>query len=266
MDPFLTHGLASLPTWAAVLITMGGPVVLALLFGAAMFSLFTEQEFRNSAFVGAVKYGFVVEFYAAIAALTLVGAWEIYASTRDRLQQETGALYMLALAVDSYAQPAQEALREEMRDAIRGYARAVATIDWPDMQAGMPATGSEAAFQRLTRAFLDAEPVTAAQEALQQNTVEWVNRVSDARIARLSVTSQTLSGLMWLLVMVVSVGVISFQWFVGSSNHGMHYAIGAVIAVIVGGVLLASIKMAHPFVGDPALLSPQPFLDLARLR
>jgi hypothetical protein len=37
---------------------------------------------------------------------------------------------------------------------------------------------------------------------------------------------------------------------------------GAVISVIVGLVLLVSLKLAFPFVGDPALLTPRAFFAL----
>ena len=130
------------------------------------------------------------------------------------------------------------------------------------MQAGQPATGSEAAFQRLARAFLDIDGATTGQQALQQKIGDWVAQVGEARITRLSVMSRTLSGLIWALVLTVSVAAIAFQWFFAGGSVAMHYAMGAVIALIVGAVLLVAIKLAFPFVGDPALLTPRPFLAM----
>jgi hypothetical protein len=265
MDLLATHGIAALPTLLAAAITVGLPLLLALGFGHVMFSLFTAQEFAANAFVGSIKFGFVVEIYAVVAALTLVGSWDIYQSSRDTLQKEVGAIYMLALAVDGYGLPDQQARRGEMRAAIRGYASAVVSEDWPMMQAGTTGAGSEHAFQRLARAFLDADLATPAQQAVAQNVVQWVANVADARIARLSVMSRTLSGLIWLLVLTVSVAVIAFQWFFGSANQAMHYAMGAVVAAIVGAVLLVALKLAFPFVGDPALLTPRPYFELMQV-
>ena len=51
----------------------------------------------------------------------------------------------------------------------------------------------------------------------------------------------------------------------GSAHLALHYAMGAVVALIVGVVLLVSLKLAFPVVGAPALLSPRPFLELMRL-
>jgi hypothetical protein len=266
LDILLPHGLATLPAWLGMFIVITAPVLMALVLGRVMYALFTAAEFQANAVVGAVKYGFVVEIYAVVAALTLVGAWDTFQTARDTLQKEASGLYMLALSVDTFDGPRLEETRAEMRASIRGYAAAVVSRDWPAMQAGVASTGSDAAFQRMTRAFLDADAERSNQQVLQQKTGDWLGQVAEARIARLSVQSRTLSGLIWMLVLTVSVAVIAFQWFFGGASATMHYAMAAVIAVIVGSVLLVSIKLAFPYVGEPALLTPSPFLAMMDLR
>lgn len=262
MNPDLVQFLTALPLPLLILFALGVPLLLALGIGHVIQSLFTPQELAANASVGATKYGFIVEVYAVVAALTLVGSWDIYQTSRDNLQRETGGLYLLALSVPSYGEPAQAGRREEMYAALRGYAGAVAALDWPHMQAATNRSGSDVEFQRLTRAFLDVEPVTNAQQALAQNVVGWVAQISDARIARLSVNSRTFGVLIWVLVLTVSVAVLAFQWFVGSAINLVHYSMGGVIALIVGSVLAVSAKLAFPFTGDPPFLSAAPFLQL----
>lgn len=262
MEISLPHQIAILPFWLAILLTAGVPVLLALGIGHVVHALFTPLELAANVQLGVVKYGFVVEIYAVVAALALVGAWDTYQTARDTIQQETAGLYMLALSVDAFAGPEAAPLREEMRTAIRLYAGAVVGQDWPAMQAGHVSSGSEAAFQRLARAFFDAEGATPGQQSLKQTTGDWMGQVGEARVARLSVMSRTLAGLIWALVLTVSVATIAFQWFFGGGHVALHYAMGAVVALIVGAVLLVSVKLAFPFVGDPALLTPRPFLAL----
>jgi len=265
MDMSLALSLASLPTPVAALITIGVPLVLALLAGAIMFAVFTPQEFAQNAFVGSVKYSFVVQAYAVVAALTLVGAWDIYQTARDTLQRETGTLYVLAHAADAFSGPELAEAREEMRASIRAYAAAVVVNDWPNMQAGRASNASDGAYSRLARAFLTVEPLTAGQQAVMENAAEWVARVAEARIARLSVMSRTLSLVIWMLVLTVSVAVLAFQWFFGSANLTMHYVMGSVISMIVGGVILVALKLAFPFVGDAPLLSARAFFSMMEL-
>ena len=262
MEYLSPHGVAAMPAWLGFVITLAVPVLLALGFGQLLHALFTPAEFAANAAVGAVKYGFIVEIYAVVAALTLVGSWDIYQTARDTLQKEASGLYMLALSVDTFVGPEFADQRAEMRGALRAYASSVVSGDWPAMQAGAPAAASDITFQRLTRAFLDVDGRTTGQQALGQKLGDWLGGVAEARIARLSVVSRSLAGLIWLLVLTVSVAVIAFQWFFGGGNAAMHYTMGAVISVIVGLVLLVSLKLAFPFVGDPALLTPRAFFAL----
>lgn len=265
MDPAITQFLAVLPLPLMILAMLGVPLLLALACGHIIQSIFTPQELAANAVVGATKYGFIVEVYAVVAALTLVGAWDIYQTARDTLQKEVGGLYMLALSVPSYNLPEQGPARGEMYAAIRGYAAVVVESDWENMQSGSGLSESDAAFGRLTRAFFDPEPTTLAQQALAQNTIGWVAQVAEARIARLSVMSRTIGGLIWALILILSVAILAFQWFFGSSTAAVHYAMGGFVALIVGSVLAVSIKLAFPFIGDPALLSARPFLQLMRV-
>jgi len=262
MSGDLIQFLSGLPLPLLLLASLGVPMGLALILGKVILGLFTPQELNANAGVGIAKYTFIIEVYAVVAALSLVGAWDIYQTSRDNLQRETGGLYLLALSVPSYGEAAQAPARAEMYAAIRGYSAAVAVQDWPHMLAATNRSGSDVEFQRLVRAFLDVEPVTGAQQALSQNMVGWVAQVSDARIARLSQHSRTFGTLIWILVLLVSVAVLAFQWFVGSATNALNYTMGGVIALIVGVVLMVSGKLAFPFNGEPPFLSPAPFLQL----
>jgi hypothetical protein len=265
LDAELIQLVSALPLPALIGVTLGVPLFLALLLGGMVQALFTPRELASNAEVGVAKYGFIVEVYAVVAALTLVGSWGIYQTAREDLRHESGALFMLASAVPTYASPEQAPQRAEMYAAIRAYAAAVAALDWPQMQRATNRSGSDEEFQRLARAFLDAEPVTAAQQALAQNVAGWLHQIADARIARLSANSRSFGALIWVLVLLVSVAVLVFQWFIGSTTAPVHYAMAGVIALIAGTVLAISVKLAFPFAGDPPFLSPAPFIQLMRV-
>jgi len=266
MDISVAQSIAGLSLPLAALITIIVPMLLALGIGLIIHSLFTPQELAANASVGYVKYGFLTEIYAAIAALTLVGAWDIYQTSRDNLQKETGALYMLALSAEAFNAPEQQQLGEAMRFAIRNYAAAVASEEWVASLRNERSEGSEVAFQHLARTFLMGEPTTNAQQALAQNTSQWINNVSEARLARLSMMSRTISSLIWTLILTASVAVLAFQCCFGGPRLGIHYGMGLFISIIVGGILLVAIKLAFPFAGDTPLLSPRPFLSLMEVQ
>ena len=262
MDSALSFALASMPPWLAIVITIGGPVGVAFVLGNLAETAFTELEFLQNAETGAKRYELIVLMYATVATLALAGGWNVYQKQRDALQRETSGLYLLALSVDAFDGPAFAERRTEMTAAIRGYASAVVTEDWPAMEVGQTSQGSELAFQRLARAFFDTNPSNEGQGNLAQNYTGWMGEIAAARIARLSVVSRSISVMIWLLLLTCSVSVIAFQWFFAGGNMRMNFALGSVTAVIVGTVLMVSVKLTHPFVGDPPLLTPRPFLAL----
>jgi hypothetical protein len=76
MNTLWAYDIAALPLLYAALIMIGVPLLLAIIVGVVISSLFTPQEFAQNAFMVSMKFGFVVQVYAVVAALTLVGAWE----------------------------------------------------------------------------------------------------------------------------------------------------------------------------------------------
>lgn len=266
MDISLAQSIAGLSLPLAAMVTILLPMILAVGLGVVIHAIFTPQELAANASVGYVKFGFLTEVYAVIAALTLVGAWDIYQNSRDIIQRETNALYMLALATETYNGPEQSEMRAAMRFSIRNYASEVVGEEWLVMQGKGRSEASEIAFQLLARSFLDAEPVTNAQQAIAQNIPQWISNISETRLARLSIMSRTISSMVWSLLLTASVAVLAFQWFFGGSRLAIHYAMGVFVSIIIGGVLLTCVKLSFPFSGNTPLLSTRPFLVLMEIR
>lgn len=266
MDVLLAQGIASLSLPVAAFVTILLPVILAIGLGGIIHSVFTPQELAANAAVGYAKFGFLTEVYAVIAALTLVGAWDIYQNSRDIIQRETNALYMLALSTEAYTNADQAELRAAMRFSIRNYASEVVGEEWAAMQGRGRSENSENAFQLMAKTFMSAEPLTNAQQALAQNIPQWISNIAETRLARLSIMSRTISSIVWSLLLAASVAVLAFQWFFGGSRLGIHFAMGVFISIIIGGVLLTCVKLAFPFSGENPLLSTRPFLVLMEIR
>lgn len=266
MDMLLAQDIASLSLPVAAFITILLPVILAIGIGGIIHSVFTPQELATNAAVGYAKFGFLTEVYAVIAALTLVGSWDIYQNSRDIIQRETNALYMLALSTETYSQPDQAELRGAMRFSIRNYASEVVGEEWSVMQGRGRSENSEDAFQVMAKTFMSAEPQTNAQQAIAQNIPQWISNISETRLARLSITSRTISSIVWTLLLASSVAILAFQWFFAGARLGIHFAMGIFISTIIGGVLLTCVKLAFPFSGEYPLLSTRPFLVLMEIR
>lgn len=254
--------IAGLPPVLGVLVCGMVPSLAALLIGRMITSVFTGRELSENAPAGVVKFNTILNIFAVISALVLVGSWEVYNSMRDAVQKEASALYLLHLIIDVFRDPQHAELRAEMRAALNAYATSVAEVDWPYLAAGGVTDRSEAAFVRLARAFLDVTPGDLIQDSLSSNTSIYMQSLVEARIQRMWAPQRTLTNLIWILFFASSVSVLSFQWFFSSGNSYVQYMMGFIIAFLIGLVIFTAIKLAFPFSGSPALLTNQPFLNL----
>lgn len=257
----LPFWLASQPVAQSAVALIGAGVLISLLGHYIVNQYFTVAELEPNNVVGGVKYSFIAEVYAVTVALCLVGSWEIYQNARDTVQREAASMYFLLQAVPVYSEPGQEGARQAMEFGVRNYAKAVVEKDWDNMRLGRTVSSSDPEFNLLVRAYLDVEPKSGAQQALQQNTSQWLMQVSELRINRLSSVSRTLTGLLWLLVLSSTGIVFVFPWFFGSPNQVTQAIMGALASVTMTGVLLVAVKLAYPFAGE-ALVTPGTFLTL----
>ncbi len=257
----LAFWLASQPLAQSAVALIGAGFLISLLGHYIVSQYFTVAELQPNNLVGGFKYSFIAEVYAVTVALCLVGSWEIYQNARDTVQREAATMYFLLQSAPVYGEPGQEGPRQAMELGVRNYAKAVVEKDWDNMRRGRTVGGSDPEFNLLVRAYLDVEPRTAAQQALQQNTSQWLMQVSEFRINRLSSVSRTLTGLLWLLV-VTSTGIVFvFPWFFGSPNQITQAIMGALASVTMTSVILVAVKLAYPFAGEP-LVTPGTFLTL----
>lgn len=254
--------IAALPAWLGVLICGLVPSVAALLVGRIITSIFTGRELSENAPAGVVKFNTILNIFAVICALVLVGSWEVYNSMRDAVQKEASALYLLHLIVDVFRDPQHAEMRAEMRAALNAYASAVAEIDWPYLAVGGVTNQSEAAFVRLARAFFDVTPSDLVQDSLSSNTSIYMQSLVEARIQRMWAPQRTLTNLIWILFLAGSVSVLSFQWFFSSGNSYVQYMMGFIITFLIGLVMFTAVKLAFPFSGSAPLLTNQPFFNL----
>jgi len=150
-----------------------------------------------------------------------------------------------------------------MRTAVTAYARAVVDREWGIMSYGISDTEVSIRLTEIRAAFLGVDPLTAGQQALQQNTVEWVRQLSEYRTLRLTTVSRSLVALVWIVVVVGTLTAIIFPWFFGTFNILAQGAMSALLVSFLMLHLLVILQLSYPFVGDSSISSAA-FLDVMR--
>lgn len=255
--------LARVPLDIAVPLLIGIAVLISLIGAWVVNTIYAPFQLEPNNYVGGVKFGFLGEIFAVTLALALIGAFDRYTDAQTTVQKEVATLVALERAADAYDQPGQADTRARMKSSVREYARAVVEKEWRTMSLGVPSFEVTHRLRQLSDAFMKADPITAGQQALQQNTVEWIRQVNESRSFRLTTVSRSLVSLVWVLLGLGTVLAIVFPWFFGTANVVAQAVMSAILVSFVVMHLVVVLHLAYPFVGETAI-SPSAFLAVAQ--
>jgi hypothetical protein len=255
--------LASIPLESAVPLFLAVGMLVSIIGSWVVNSIFTPFQLEANNGVGGAKFGFLGEVYAVTLGLALIGAFDHYTTSQTNAQKEAATLASLKGAALVYNLPEQEADQRAMRNAVTAYARAVVDREWGIMSYGISDTEVSIRLTEIRAAFLGVEPLTSGQQALQQNTVEWVRQLSEYRTLRLTTVSRSLVALVWIVVIVGTLTAIIFPWFFGTFNILAQGAMSALLVSFLMLHLLVILQLSYPFVGDSSISSAA-FLDVMR--
>ena len=255
--------LARIPLDIAVPLLIGIAVLVSVIGTWVVNTIYAPFQLEPNNLVGGVKFGFLGEIYAVTLALALIGAFDRYTDAQTTVQKEVATLVALDRAAEIYDEPGQGDTRIRMKSAVREYARAVVVKEWRTMSLGVPSFEVTHRLRQLSDAFMRADPITGAQQALQQNTVEWVRQVNESRSFRLTTVSRSLVSLVWILLGLGTTIAIVFPWFFGTTNVIAQAAMSAIMVSFLVMHLVVVLHLAYPFVGETAV-SPSAFLAVAQ--
>ena len=255
--------MARIPLDVMVPLLIGVAVLVSVVGTWVVNTIYTPLQLEQNNSVGTAKFTFLGEIFAVTLALALIGAFDRYTDAQTTVQKEVATLVALDRAAEAYDEPGQSDTRARMKSAVREYARAVVEKEWRTMSVGVPSFEVTHRLAQLSDAFVKAEPVTNAQQALQQNTVEWVRQVNENRSFRLTTVSRSLVSLVWVLLVLGTVLSIVFPWFLGTTNVIAHAVMSAILVSFLVMHLVVVLHLAYPFVGETAI-SPSAFLAVAQ--
>lgn len=255
--------LARIPLDVAVPLMISIAVLISVLGTWIVNTIYAPFQLEPNNVVGGSKFNFLGEIYAVTLAVALIGAFDRYTDAQTTVQKEVATLVALDRAADVYDRDDQADTQVRMKSAVREYARAVVEKEWRTMSVGIPSFEVTHRLNQLSDAFLKAEPLTNAQMALQQNTVEWVRQVNESRSFRLTTVSRSLVSLVWILLGLGTALAIVFPWFFGTANVLAQATMSAILVSFLVMHLLVVLHLAYPFVGETAI-SPSAFIAVAQ--
>jgi hypothetical protein len=97
-----------------------------------------------------------------------------------------------------------------------------------------------------------------SQARLLVDHLDQVQRLGDARRARLVAAQESLPTVLWVVLIVGGIVVVGFAYLFGMENTGAHALMVAALAGVIALVLFTIAAMDHPFSGG-ARIGPEAF-------
>jgi hypothetical protein len=93
------------------------------------------------------------------------------------------------------------------------------------------------------------EPRSPADEQLYAEGLDQVQRLADARRARLVAAEEGVPGVLWGVLIFGGIAAVSFTYLFGLENSWAHRLMVLTLAAVIGLVLFTIGAMEHPFSG-----------------
>lgn len=162
-------------------------------FGAA-----TGPRVRKFQGVVAPFVGAVVTVFAILVGFLANDVWDRSRRAASAVRVEATNLVSLHALAEALGKP-----HESIDRAIREYAIAVVSLEWPSMRDGEPALEAEAAQDELLQAVAKSDQA-AANYALDRMLLDTALKVREARIERLTLSSDFTESDKWACVLLMA--------------------------------------------------------------
>jgi amino acid transporter len=203
---------------------------------------------------GGVLFSIVGTIYAIFLAFMVVVAWEQLGDAEQHVTTE--GVSLLSLYRDVGVFPA--ANRQDLRTALREYARAVVDQEWETMARGDESPEASDRFDRIWDRFLAYRPGDAAEQAAYAEGFARLNELGKERKTRILESQASIPDIFWFLLVFGAIATIGFTFLMGMQNLGAQLVMNGVMTAIIMLALFLIVVLDRPFTGD-IRAEPVPF-------
>ncbi len=250
----MIYVLNHMPTWlmAMLLTAVAEAYTIGLMLLARRIWGLERLKLNNE--VAGFKFAVVGVFYGVLLAFVVVAVWEEYRDTEAAVRNEAKAavdLHRVTVALPFEAGTKIRQLLVSYTDHVRRY-------EWPTMAHGQPSEHAAKDLDELSRAIFELEPQGYQQLMLYQAALKLLAVIADNRNERIDSADGSMSGLLWLVLIVGAAITLGYPAFFGASNLMAQTLMTAALGALVALSLLLAVAFDYPFTGG-IRISPLPF-------
>ena len=236
----------------AVLAFAVGPSALGLLIVRRRWQ---AAQLRPEHDVVGFTFNVVGVIYGVMLGFVLSAVWGQYTHTDEIATLE--GVSPRNLHRNSYALPATNQVA--IRAALIAHAHAVVEDEWQALRYRQESRLTQQTMERVWQRYYAVNPETEAQKLWLAESIRALNEMALLRRARILAADQTVSPVMWVLLLFGGVATCGFMHAFGVEKFRAHLLMTASVAVLILLILYMIYALDNPFGGEPHL-TPEAFI------
>ena len=250
-----------IPFWALILLAGSAVVAVLLMLTARRFG--PRDGLLADAVPAASVFGVLGVAFAVLLAFVMFLAFENYIRAHEGASREAVAISQLDRLTGLFPAPQ----REELRDDLTCYARAVVSDEWPRMREGRESDVVVGWLARL-ESTVDTMPLDDVRTEVALD--HWLDEMAvrrEGRRARLAEATPTIPVAVWL-ILILGAGLTIAYLVVFADRRERWWTqavmVGSITALVVAGLLVVSF-LDRPYLEDGAYIAPTEMNTTLRL-
>jgi len=185
--------------------------------------------------------------YALVLGIVLVAVWEGRDDAEGNVQSEASSLNQIYILAQDIPAPSGPKIQED----VKSYATLVVNKEWSEMAAHQALSQAGwTSLDKITNAIEAYQPVSAVQQNVSAEALSQLSTVYDARRGRAGDSTDGLSPVLWIGLILGGVLTVSFVFCFGVQRNGNHLAMVMGLTGLIGFLVLLVFELNHPFSGS----------------
>ena len=205
------------------------------------------ERLRREHDVVAAAFTVIGAMYGVLLAFMVTTVWTQYSHTLEICETEGSCLANLHR--DSYCLSLTNQV--PVRQALIDYARVVVDDEWPSLARQEDSPKATAAMNRIWQEYFTVRPATEQEKIWLQESATRLNELAHQRRLRILAAQDSMSWLLWVLLVSGGVIVVCFVNFFGVERFRSHVFLMLSLACLIVMILHIINEFDNPFDGEP---------------
>ncbi|MDQ1531437.1 MAG: hypothetical protein QOE37_1542 [Microbacteriaceae bacterium] len=248
------------PSWLlliGVIVFVTGLSVLVQIFVRRRFPGLAGEQHND---VLRIAAGVIVLVFTFFIGFVVSARWSEISAADGRARAEGASGVQLANRLHVFGEPDSERIRV----ALLQYEEA-AVIEWDVAASGGSYPPADRASNDLRSAYEQVQASNDLQKTMLTSSFTDLDNLSMARTERVLQARSDVGPPwpLWAVILLTTAVLLGCGIIYGVANPASHFAMVAVLAVLVGTILFLVLMLSHPYLGQIAA-SPEPLREVIR--